>query len=176
MDLNPTTGAETRTVRYMKHGDSLHITTQAAERTERMVAAPAEWLPFIDLVHWPFDVALRRLRSSGASTVGAPMLSGQRVSPFPLALIGRDSATVTHPTRGTMRLTVLPDGSIRTLDAGATTRASIVTRSGNLMWSRSRATSPTVTPPAAVSASSPGAAAARPACSAPRSRWTTACR
>ncbi|MBX3132330.1 MAG: DUF2911 domain-containing protein [Gemmatimonadaceae bacterium] len=131
VDLNPTTGAETRTVRYMKHGDSLHITTQAAERTERMVAAPAEWLPFIDLVHWPFDVALRRLRSSGASTVGAPMLSGQRVSPFPLALIGRDSATVTHPTRGTMRLTVLPDGSIRTLDAGATTRALIVTRSGN---------------------------------------------
>jgi hypothetical protein len=131
VDLNPGTGAETRTVRYMKHGDSLHIETRAAERTERMVAAPAEWLPFIDLVHWPFDVALRRLRSSGSAAVEAPMLSGQRVSGFPLALMGRDSATVTHPTRGTMRLTVLPDGSIRTLDAGATTRALIVTRSGN---------------------------------------------
>lgn len=57
------------------------------------------------------------------------MLSGARVSSFPLALIGRDSATVTHPTRGTMRLTVGPDGAIRTLDAGATTRALIVTRS-----------------------------------------------
>lgn len=132
VDLNPATGEEQRTVRYMRHGDSLHIMTQqGSERTERKAAAPASWLPFIDLVHWPFDVALRRLRASGASQVGAPMLSGARISDFPLALSGRDSAAVTHPTRGTMRLTVLADGSIRTLDAGATTRALIVTRSGN---------------------------------------------
>ncbi len=132
VDLNPATLEEQRTVRYMRHGDSLHIMTQqGTERTERKAAAPAAWLPFIDLVHWPFDVALRRLRASGATQIGAPMLSGARTSDFPLAFSGRDSATVTHPTRGTMRLTVLADGSIRTLDAGATTRALIVTRSGN---------------------------------------------
>lgn len=131
-DLDPTSGAEQRTVTYMRHGDSLHISTQqGAERSERMVAAPAAWLPFIDLVHWPFDVALQRMRRGNVAQVAAPMLSGQRISAFPLALIGSDSATVTHPTRGTMRLTVLADGSIRTLDAGATTRALVVTRSGN---------------------------------------------
>ncbi len=130
--LNPTSGAAERTTTYRRHGDSLHIEDVAGERrSSRMVAAPAEWLPFIDLVHWPFDVALRRLRASGSTQVDAPMLSGSRLSGFPLALIGPDSATVTHPTRGTMRLTVLPDGSIRTLDAGATTRALIVTRAGN---------------------------------------------
>ena len=123
--LNPSTGEVQRQTTYTRSGDSLAISDG---QTTRSVAAPREWLPFIDLVHWPFDIALRRMRAGGATQVDAPMLSGQRVSGFPLALIGPDSASVTHPTRGTMRLTVLPDGSIRTLDAGATTRALVVTR------------------------------------------------
>jgi hypothetical protein len=130
VQLNPATNAELRRTTYTRRGDSLVIAERAGERsTDRSVAAPAEWLPFVDLVHWPFDIALRRLRASGQTSVEAPMLSGSRISEFPLALIGRDSATVTHPTRGTMRLSVLADGSIRTLDAGATTRALVVTRS-----------------------------------------------
>jgi hypothetical protein len=131
VDLDPASGAERRTTTYMKHGDSLHISVRGAQASERAVAAPAEWLPFIDLVHWPFDVALQRMRRASQTQYAAPMLSGQRVSAFPLAFVGRDSATVTHPTRGTMRLTVQPDGAIRTLDAGATTRALVVTRSGD---------------------------------------------
>jgi hypothetical protein len=128
--LDPATGSVLRRTTHTLRGDSLEIVDVAADRsTVRRIAAPREWLPFVDLVHWPFDVALRRLRASGTAKVDAPMLSGNRVSPFPLALSGRDSATVTHPTRGTMRLTVLADGAIRTLDAGATTRALIVTRS-----------------------------------------------
>ncbi len=130
--LNPATGATERRTTFTRSGDSLTITDVAGERTtERKAAAPAEWLPFIDLVHWPFDVALQRLRASGRTQIDAPMLSGARVSGFPLAFVGRDSATVTHPTRGTMRLTVLSDGAIRTLDAGATTRALVVTRDRN---------------------------------------------
>jgi hypothetical protein len=130
--LDPATGAVTRRTTYTRAGDSLRIVDVAGDRRiERAVAAPAEVLPFIDLVHWPFDIALRRLRARGASEVTAPMLGGNRVSGYPLALLGGDSATVTHPTRGTMRLTVLADGSIRTLDAGATTRALVVTRAGN---------------------------------------------
>lgn len=127
--LDPATGATMRRTSYSRRGDSLRITEVGATSPgPRSIAAPAEWLPFVDLVHWPFDVALRRLRTSGASSVEAPMLSGSRLSGFPLAFLGADSATVTHPTRGTMRLSVLADGSIRTLDAGATTRALVVTR------------------------------------------------
>jgi len=123
--LDPATGEVQGRTTYARSGDSLTIVDG---QTTRSVAAPREWLPFIDLVHWPFDVALRRMRASGTTQLEAAMLSGQRVAGFPLALVGPDSATVTHPTRGTMRLTVLPDGSIRTLDAGATTRALVVTR------------------------------------------------
>lgn len=127
--LDPTTGAETRRTTYRRAGDSLQIVEVVGDRrTARAVSAPREVLPFIDLVHWPFDIALRRMRAMEATHVAAPLLSGNRVSNFPLALLGTDSATITHPTRGTMRLTVLPDGSIRTLDAGATTRALVVTR------------------------------------------------
>lgn len=129
--LDPATGSVQRSTTYQRQGDSLRIDDIAGDRrTQRSVAAPTNWLPFIDLVHWPFDIALQRLRTSGAEAVDAPMLSGNRVSGFALTMRG-DSATVTHPTRGTMRLTVRPDGAIRTLDAGATTRALIVTRDRN---------------------------------------------
>ena len=128
-ELDPTTGAEMRRTTYTHIGDSLRIVETGGERSgERTVAAPAEWLPFVDLVHWPFDIALRRLRASGVTSIDAPMLSGNRIARFPLVLTSADSATVTHPTRGTMRLAVLRDGSIRTLDAGATTRALVVVR------------------------------------------------
>jgi len=130
-DFNPANGFEERITTYTRRGDSLDITVRGNTQSARTVAAPAEWLPFIDLVHWPFDVALQRMRRSSQTQYAAPMLSGQRIANFPLAFLGRDSATVTHPTRGTMRLTVLADGAIRTLDAGATTRALIVTRSGD---------------------------------------------
>lgn len=129
--LDPATGAVQRTTTYQRQGDSLRIEDVAGDRrSQRTVSAPPDWLPFIDLVHWPFDIALQRLRASGSAAVDAPMLSGNRVSGFALTMRG-DSATVTHPTRGTMRLTVRPDGALRTLDAGATTRALIVTRDRN---------------------------------------------
>lgn len=127
--LDPATGALQRQTIYAREGDSLRIEDrQGEQRTTRVVAAPAATLPFIDLVHWPFDVALRRMRAAGQTNQDAPILSGQRAVGFPLAFMGADSATVTHPTRGTMRLTVAPDGGIATLDAGATTRALIVSR------------------------------------------------
>lgn len=130
-EINPATGAEERITTYTKRGDSLAIALASNPQGERVIAAPADWLPFIDLVHWPFEVALQRMRRNNQAQYAAPMLTGQRISAFPLALIGRDSASVTHPTRGTMRLMVLADGAIRTLDAGATTRALIVLRRGD---------------------------------------------
>ncbi len=131
--LDPATGAVRRRTVFVPRADSNRIShEQGAERTRRAVRAHRAALPFIDLVHWPFEVALRRLRASGASSIEAPMISGSRISAFPLTLLGADSATVTHPTRGTMRLRVGRDGSIQTLDAGATTRALVVTRGKGL--------------------------------------------
>src|SRR5690606_19303408 len=121
-ELDPNTGGARDSQEWVWVSDSVRLPNG------RSAAAPPEAIPFIDLVHWPFDHLLRDLRASGSDSVAAPMLSGARVSHFPLRLFGADSATVTHPTRGTMRLTVGEDGRIITLDAGATTRALIVTR------------------------------------------------
>lgn len=131
--LDPATASVQRLTTYMMTGDSVRIVdNQNGKDATRSIAASRSALPFIDLVHWPFEVVLRRLRASGSTSIDAPMLTGSRVSAFPIALIGADSATVTHPTRGTMRLRVGPGGSIQTLDAGATTRALVVTRGRNV--------------------------------------------
>jgi hypothetical protein len=80
------------------------------------------------MVHWPYEIALMRFRASNASQAPQPLLSGSRVSDFTLARIGSDSMTITHPSRGTMRLRVDESGRLLALDAGETTRKLIVER------------------------------------------------
>lgn len=110
-------------------GDSLRIETTAGDQSRaRMVRAEPHVLPFIDMVHWPYELALVRLKTSGVSDAAQPLLTGSRVSTFALARVGADSMTITHPTRGTMRLRVDSVGRLMTLDAGATTRKLVVER------------------------------------------------
>jgi hypothetical protein len=114
---------------YTRVGDSLRIeTTVGDQRRARAVRADANVLPFIDMVHWPYEIVLRRLRTSGVSEVSQPLLTGSRVSNFAFARVGADSMTITHPSRGTMRLHVDATGRLMTLDAGATTRKLLVER------------------------------------------------
>ncbi|HJR67629.1 MAG TPA: DUF2911 domain-containing protein [Gemmatimonadaceae bacterium] len=110
-------------------GDSLRIETTAGEqRRTRAVRAEPHALPFIDMVHWPYEIALVRLKTSGATDASQPLLTGSRVSSFALARVGVDSMTITHPSRGTMRLRVDSAGRLMALDAGATTRKLVVER------------------------------------------------
>ncbi len=86
-------------------GDSLRLEVETdSGRRVRTVAADARVLPFIDMVHWPYELALMRLRASGAAELRVPLLSGQRPVEFVFAALGPDSMTITHPSRGTMRL------------------------------------------------------------------------
>jgi hypothetical protein len=110
-------------------GDSLRIETVAGEqRTTRSVGADAGVLPFIDMVHWPYEIALLRFRAGGARETKQPLLTGARVSSFALARVGGDSMTITHPSRGTMRVHSDASGRLLALDAGATTRKLVVER------------------------------------------------
>jgi hypothetical protein len=114
-------------------GDSLRIeTTAKGETTTRTAAATGAVLPFIDMVHWPFELALTRARAGQTVASGTelpqPMLSGSRVSTFRVGVLGADSMTITHPSRGTMRVRVDETGRLLALDAGATTRKLIVER------------------------------------------------
>ena len=110
-------------------GDSLRIVTTVGDSTRaRTVAADAAVLPFIDMAHWPYEVALLRARSSESGEWTQPLLTGARVSSFRFARIGADSVTITHPSRGTMRARVDSRGRLLGLDAGATTRKLVVER------------------------------------------------
>src|SRR5512134_608881 len=110
-------------------GDSLRVETVAGgEPRTRVVAADPATLPFIDMVHWPFEVVLMRARASGREQGVAPLLTGGRVQEFPVAAVGRDSMTITHPSRGTMRVAVDAAGRLQALDASATTRKLVVER------------------------------------------------
>lgn len=109
--------------------DSLRIESPGPGGTRTtMAAAAAPTLPFIDMVHWPYEVVLMRARAMSADTVRQPLLTGTRTSVFLVGRAGGDSMTITHPSRGTMRVRVDPEGRLLGLDAGATTRKLVVER------------------------------------------------
>ncbi|MGD2135699.1 MAG: DUF2911 domain-containing protein [Gemmatimonadales bacterium] len=110
-------------------GDSLAVQT-VTERGDRSVtiAADPSTLPFIDMVHWPYELALMRAKAAGVDEMTVPLLSGTRIAPFRFGVMGADSMTITHPTRGTMRVRVDEAGRLLALDAGATTRKLMVER------------------------------------------------
>jgi hypothetical protein len=122
----------TRRERVTRVGDSVRVETYAdGQQRARVVAAPSPHvLPFIDVVHWPFELALMRARATGQPRTGQLLLSGGRVQEFPIANLGSDSMTITHPSRGTMRVRVDGRGRLMALDAGATTRKLLVERRG----------------------------------------------
>jgi hypothetical protein len=84
-------------------------------------------LPFIDMVHWPFDLVMQRMTREQRDTATVPFVSGNRTTPFVMRRTG-ESYSLTHPTRGTMTADVDADGRMRSLDASGTTRALHVER------------------------------------------------
>jgi hypothetical protein len=123
------TGAELRRETVTIDGPTLNlgVSGSSVETVARGVAAPAATLPWMDYVHWPYELALVRLAPGSGERV-QPMLSGQRPADFRVARTSADSATVTHPFRGTMRVRTDASGRILGLDAGATTRKLVVER------------------------------------------------
>jgi hypothetical protein len=89
-------------------------------------------LPFIDMVHWPFEVAFNHAVEAGQDTVNQPLLSGNRISNFIIASIEGDSMTIRHPFRGVMGVNVSSEGNLEFLDAGLTTRKLKVHRVADL--------------------------------------------
>ncbi|GIV59814.1 MAG: hypothetical protein KatS3mg043_0903 [Rhodothermaceae bacterium] len=104
-------------------GDSLVIVTTAGEETRRRaLAAPPDVLPFLDMIHWPFELVLMRARAAGADSLVQPLFAGSNVMSFVVRRAGPDSMTVTHPFRGTMGVRVDAAGRLVELDASGTTR------------------------------------------------------
>jgi len=124
-------GALTQSI--VRQGDSLSIDVYE-ENNSRSYMAPYEpgVLPFIDMVHWPFELAFNSAVATGQDTVNQPLLSGNRISNFIIADIEGDSMTIRHPFRGVMGVNVDTEGNIQHLDAGLTTRKLKVNRANSI--------------------------------------------
>lgn len=107
-------------------GDSLAIRVTAdGETTTNRVAREPGALPFIDMVHWPFELMLTRAAGQDATQ---PLFTERGTFAFEVGTDAAGRRTVTHPFRGTMTVETDAEGRLQSLDAGATTRALTVTR------------------------------------------------
>ena len=89
-------------------------------------------LPFIDMVHWPFELAFRNAAKSPADSIHQMLVTGRRLSDFIIHKPGTDSLTLRHPSRGVMGVTTNAEGQLIKLDAALTTRKLVVTRTNDL--------------------------------------------
>jgi DUF2911 family protein len=122
-----------RTERVEAQGEGWVRTVVEADSTRTAaVRAPREALPFVDLVHWPYELVLTRATRAGARQGEAtqPLLAGGRVLPFRVRWPGANSVELVHPQRGTMTAEVDAAGRLLSLDAGQTTRKVRVVRAG----------------------------------------------
>ncbi len=109
--------------KVQKVGDSLNIELVTNGGTRSFtVASETGVLPFIDMVHWPFELAFNHAKESGVDTVHQKLLSGTRISNFIVARIDSDSMTIRHPSRGVMGARVSESGDLNFLYACLTTR------------------------------------------------------
>lgn len=115
------TGTVAQTIE--RQGDSLMVQVVTPEDTRRY-SAPYKpgVLPFIDMVHWPFELAFNHAAAAGQDTVNQLLLTGRRLSNFIIAGLRADSMTIRHPSRGVMGVRVDEKGNLLFLDAGLTTR------------------------------------------------------
>jgi hypothetical protein len=85
-------------------------------------------IPFMDMVHWPFELMIARTAVAPTDTLTLPLVAGERLLPFRMERLGDGRFTATHPTRGTMTIEADAQGRMVALDASRTTRALTVTR------------------------------------------------
>ncbi|WP_157464851.1 DUF2911 domain-containing protein [Balneola vulgaris] len=115
---------------YAREGDSLITKVLTNDGTYRDLMTPYEpgILPFIDMVHWPFELAFNYAAEVDADSINQRLITGSRASTFVIAKIASDSMTIRHPSRGVMGVDVNAEGDIMELDAGLTTRKLVVSR------------------------------------------------
>ena len=107
---------------------------QLDPRTGSMTAASdvsldaGSGIPFIDMVHWPFELMVARAAAAPTDTLTLPLVAGERTIPFRMQRTGDGAFSATHPTRGTMTLEADAMARLTMLDAARTTRALRVTR------------------------------------------------
>lgn len=130
---NPLDDSEVGRERVTQEGDSLLITTTRDEESqERRIAGAENALPFVDMVHWPFDLVLQRAHASGLDSLTQRLFTSRGLIPFVVRNHGNGQMSLEHPFRGVMDVEVDHEGRLIRLDAGRTTRALTVERVPNV--------------------------------------------
>ncbi|MEW5927853.1 MAG: DUF2911 domain-containing protein [Gemmatimonadota bacterium] len=113
------------TIEAADSGWTRRVTMGDSTSTSR-VRAGADALPWVDLVHWPFELALRDVPANDTAT--RPFLAGGRALAYTLARVAPGQVTLTHPLRGPSTVRTDAAGRLLGLDAAQTTRKVVVTR------------------------------------------------
>lgn len=110
-------------------GDSLRVTVAPTAEPEvvRTVARTDRALPFIDMVHWPFEVMVERAVEAGGP-LDQPLFTDRGIVAFTSDVRDDGTVIVRHPFRGPMTVETDGEGRLAVLDAGQTTRALTVER------------------------------------------------
>ncbi len=112
-------------------GDSLVMTTtRNGEEQSVSFANDPHLLPWIDMVHWPYEVATRHMVQAGETSRDQLMLAGRNPAVFEIRTLADDSVSIKHPYRGTMYARLDEHGAMQYYDATATTRKLVVKRGG----------------------------------------------
>lgn len=120
-----------------ENGDSLSMTaTFRGRETTYNFANDQKLLPFIDMVHWPFDIALQRAYASETDSTHQYLISGRRASDFIIHNTSGTDFTLRHPSRGVMLVKTNDKGQLTWLDAKNTTRKLIVERTNTLNFDK----------------------------------------
>lgn len=119
---------------YKRNGDSLEVSVLTNDGSYRIIKSGYEEgiLPFIEMVHWPFEIAFNNAMETTADSIDQRLLTGSRASTFIVAKIDSDSMTIRHPSRGVMGVNVDKNGNIIELDASQTTRKLTVKRKNDI--------------------------------------------
>ncbi|MDA0311897.1 MAG: DUF2911 domain-containing protein [Gemmatimonadetes bacterium] len=103
------------------------VTTQGGEEQRRDFDAPTGSVPFVDILHWPFEAALRWQVRQGSIGDAVSTFSGRGMS-FALTQNGSGSWGLRHPSRGVSTVQLDEEGRILALDGTGSTRAYDLTR------------------------------------------------
>jgi hypothetical protein len=116
-----------RTETIRRTGDGWRRTVMAGDSIDStaLVGLDSLMLPWVDLVHWPFELATRRVVARGGSE--QTFVAGGRPLRYAVARDG-ERVTLTHPLRGPSVARVDARGRLLSLDAAGTTRKVVVTR------------------------------------------------
>jgi len=98
------------------------VTSQGGEEQRRDFDAPPGSVPFVDILHWPFEAALRWQARQGSIGEAVSTFSGRGMS-FALTENGEGSWGLRHPSRGVSTVQLDEEGRILSLDGTGSTRA-----------------------------------------------------